>query len=292
MRGSSIRIFLVDGTPTGLKVAEISNWTGKAIVSGRALLPQLKKREEAQKPGVYILTGPDREHPGETIIYIGEGDPIWPRIENHSRAKEFWTQVVMFVSKDENLNKAHVQYLEARLIEDAHRIANCKLDNNTVPDKPSLPEADIADMETFLERARLLLPLLGVHAFEPTESRSSATGDEMSVVFQTRAKGLTARGYETGDGFVVLKGSQVAKEEVPTVPKSAKLKRAKLLEEGILIDRGKFFELVRDMEFQSPSGASDVVLGRSSNGRIEWKTKDGKTLAEIQETRLSKVKTK
>jgi hypothetical protein len=124
--GKTIRDFLADGEPTGILLAEISNWTGKVLVAPRSQLDQLSKREEARRTGVYLLVGPDPDDPSRALAYIGEGDNVLKRLLRRSwnEAKDFWERTVVIVSKDENLTKSHVRYLESRLIklaQDAHR---------------------------------------------------------------------------------------------------------------------------------------------------------------------------
>ncbi|MEI2679658.1 MAG: GIY-YIG nuclease family protein [Burkholderiaceae bacterium] len=113
----SLRIFVADGDPDDLRVVERSNWGGKALVFPRALLPQVKQRDELCQTGVYLLLGPrdDGEGEGEKLC-IGEGDPIRPRLESHHAQKDFWTRAVCFVAAPGQLNKARVQFLEANLV--------------------------------------------------------------------------------------------------------------------------------------------------------------------------------
>lgn len=131
-RGATIRIFLADGTPEGLRLVEKSNWTGHAVVCPRPRFPDIKARREFNRPGVYVLTGPPATAELPTL-YIGEGDPVRPRLEQHHRDKDFWTTVILFSSNAENLNKAHIQYLESRLIELARTANRCHLENSNAP---------------------------------------------------------------------------------------------------------------------------------------------------------------
>ncbi|MEJ1363746.1 MAG: GIY-YIG nuclease family protein [Candidatus Sedimenticola sp. (ex Thyasira tokunagai)] len=110
----SIRIFVANGDPDGLRIIERSNWSGRAVVFPRSLLPEVKKREEFERTGIYLLLGPSDDGEGETL-YIGEGDPVRPRLESHYSQKDFWNRGIFFVTgQAAALNKAHVQYLEAR----------------------------------------------------------------------------------------------------------------------------------------------------------------------------------
>lgn len=278
----SIRIFVANGDPDGLRVIERSNWNGRALVFPRPLLPEVKKREEFGRTGVYLLLGPREDGEGE-LLYIGEGDPVRPRLESHYSQKDFWNRGVFFVTGQEGaLNKAHVQYLEARLIELANAAKRMALDNQNKPNRPSLNEADQADMEVFLDHMLQILPLLGVSAFEkPSPTRSS----RKNLLF-LEAKGLKAEGYESTSGFVVHKGSQAALEVVPsmkTYAGGAYSLREKLIASGVLTKEDTCYLFTQDYSFSAPSTAAGVLMGRSANGRVDWKDKSGKTLKSIQE---------
>ena len=162
----SLRIFVADGDPDGLRIVDKSNWIGKALVFPRALLPQVKARPELAQTGVYLLLGPRPDGEGD-MLYVGEGDPIRPRLERHYAEKDFWTRAIGFTTGSAGqLNKAHVQFLESRLMALARAAKRMPLDNANQPAEPSLSEADRADMEVFLGHMLGMLPVLGVHAFE------------------------------------------------------------------------------------------------------------------------------
>ena len=168
----SIRIFVASGDPDGLRIIERSNWNGRALVFPRPLLPDVKKREEFGRTSVYLLLGPQEDGDGD-LLYIGEGDPVRPRLESHFSKKDFWNRGVFFVAGQEGaLNKAHVQYLEARLVELANTAKRMSLDNQNQPNRPTLNEADQADMEVFLGHMLQILPLLGISAFEKPRAQS------------------------------------------------------------------------------------------------------------------------
>jgi hypothetical protein len=277
-RGFSIRIFLPDGSPDGLRIVEKSNWTGCGIVCPRPLFPEAKSRDEFDRTGVYVLLGPPQE--GELPeIYIGEGDPIRQRLERHQAEKDFWTSAICFTSKDSNLNKAHVQYLESRLIELASGAKRSKLHNGNVPKLPSLSEADIADAETFLAEMLLCFPVLGVSIFEKPEKPKP-----QAVKLMIKKKGIHATGYESAGGFVVQKGSGVVKKETECLSPTIRKTRSDLLKNNVVIPKGIAWQFSQDYEFSSPSMAAAFVLARTSNGRTEWRTPDGKTLKELQES--------
>ena len=273
----SIRIFLPGGDPDGLRTIEKSNWSGAGIVMPRALMGEAKTRRELARTGVYVLVGPPEES-GLARVYVGEGDPIKPRLEQHAVKKDFWTSCVAFTSKDENLNKAHVQYIEARLVTLATKAKRCVLENGTEPTLPSLSESDAADAEGFLSEMMLCFPLLGLSVFS-----AAAPIEKSAKLLFLAAKGIKAEGMETHDGFVVRAGSGAVKGEVPSCHAFLREIRSALSSNGVLKPVGDAYTFTQDYVFQSPSTAAGVIQGRASNGRVEWKTKDGKTLKELQE---------
>jgi hypothetical protein len=247
----------------------------------RALLPQVKARPELAQTGVYLLFGPRPDGEGE-MLYVGEGDPIRPRLESHYAQKDFWTRAIGFTTATAGqLNKAHVQFLEARLIALARAAKRVPLDNANQPAEPSLSEADRADMEVFLAHMLGMLPVLGVHAFE----QAPAPTAKASPVLTCKGKGVQATGYEASQGFVVKAGSHAVKAVTASFAQmvgTAEL-RADLLKNGVLIPEGDALRFTQDFVFSAPSAASDIVLGGCTNGRIQWRDAQGRTLKELQE---------
>jgi hypothetical protein len=214
IHGTSIKIFLADGTPDGFKVVEKSNWTGKAIVCSRAQFPSVKKHEVFSRTGVYLLIGTDDSN-DLPKAYIGEGDPVLQRLESHERNKEFWETMIVFTSKDQNLNKAHIQYIESRLVEIARAAKRCILDNGNSPTQPALSEAEVADIEAFLSEMRLVYSVLGVKIFDIPEVTSEVALD--SAILQLKSDSeVIATGQDKPEGFIVMKGSHCLKKESPS----------------------------------------------------------------------------
>ena len=280
-RAFSVNVFLPGGNPEGLKVVEKSNWTGRGLVIPRAMFGESKHRDELNRTGVYLLVGPD-ETSALPRLYVGEGDPVKARLEQHANKRDFWTHAVIFTSKDTNLNKAHVQLLESRLVELAQAAKRCKLDNAVLPGAPSLSESEEATVEGFLDDLLLCLPLLGYSLFETADS---APTDKHLLILN--ARGIKASGRDTAAGFVVYKGSQAVPDENITASTHEYLRslRVDLQRQGVLITTpdGPTLILSQDYTFNSPSTASGAMLGRVSNGRTAWKTDDGRTLKEIQD---------
>ena len=283
----SLRIFVADGDPDGLRTVERSNWVGRALVFPRAALaqPSVADRPELQQTGVYLLLGPREDGEGDRL-YIGEGDPIKPRLSAHhsgQQQKDFWTRAICFVSLGQALNKAHVQFLEANLIRLAKQAKRVPLDveNKKNETEPTLSEADRADMQVFLQHMLGMLPVLGVHAFEQPPKAPSPSAPELTC----KGKGLVAHGYESTQGFVVKAGSQAMGEFAPSMHKhfpGVVAWREELIAMGVLAPQEAHYVFTQDYVFNSPSAASDMVLGRSSNGRLDWKDAQGTSLKELQ----------
>jgi len=277
---ATIKIFLVNGSPKRLRIAELSNWTGKVVAAPRTELDELLGRPELNKPGVYLLTGTDSGS-GEPMAYIGEGEVLRKRIRQH-KSKDFWVHAFVFTSTDESLTKGRIRYLEGRLIEEVTRTGRAQMDNQQGSGSP-LPESDRSDMEVFLENIRLLLPTLGSDVLTPSagDQATSAGSEQLTCVI----KGLSATGARTPDGFVVFSGSQAVKTlrnaSVGTGNFSER-KREELLENGKLVEEGDALRFAVDVEFSSPSGAASVVRGGNSNGLTSWRDRDGRTLKEIE----------
>jgi hypothetical protein len=223
----SIKIFLPGGDPDGLRIIEKSGWSGSGLVVPRSIFGDSKQRKESGRTGVYVLVGPPEES-GLLRVYVGEGDPIQPRLEQHVAKKDFWTSCIAFTSKDENLNKAHVQYLEARLITLASKAKRCMLDNGNAPQLPSLSEADAADAEGFLNEMMLCFPLVGVSVFS-----AAPVFEKAGIELLIKARGQSAKGMETSQGFLVRAGSSAAKTEVASCPDDVRELRKALIDNGV-----------------------------------------------------------
>ena len=213
--GKSVRLFLADGTPGGLLTAEIMNWTGHIVAAPRSDLAALLKRPETSRTGIYILIGDDPESVGGQMAYVGEGDDVSKRLYQHARpedqgGKDFWDRAIVITSKDTNLTKAHARYLESRFISLGVQANRAKLTNATAPEPIVLPEADVSDMEYFIEQARIVLPVLGVNIFRSPIARTVAASQILcraryDRLARVRASPQEARhpGYSAGDRWRV-----------------------------------------------------------------------------------------
>ena len=280
MSAATLRIFLPLGDPKRLRTAELSNWTGKAVAGPRSEFDRVLEREESQGTGVYFLTGfdPETDRPA---LYVGEAECVRDRIKSHT-ATDFWNHVVFFVSKDDNLTKAHIRYLEGRLISIAKEV-NRVVVVNSQGSGARLPESDREDMEVFLEKMQQVLPVLGVEAFVKTVTEEQR--DTRVDMFFCRIKDVTANGYLTPNGLVVLAGSEAVlneRESAKNYP-GVLIRRNKLIEEGVLVEDDGKYRFKIDVEFSSSSAAAAVIHGGSANGLISWKNADGCTLKEMED---------
>jgi hypothetical protein len=284
MAGRSVRLFLVDGTPQGLRTAEVGMWTGQALVAPRTELSRLGKREEIQNTGVYVLVGPSEDQSFETTIYVGEADDVWARLKNHDSNKDFWTWVVVFVSKDDNLTKAHVRWLEAKLVQEIRSAKLVQVLNGNEPGGGHLPEADQADMETFLENVRLLLPVLGLNVFTSV-NKGSKSDLRLRFTWDT----ATADCIVKEGSFIIQKGSTARKKNVDSLQPSYQNMRKRLVESGVLASQGAdLLVFTQDFVFDSPTAAAIAVAGTSVNGRDMWKvTTSGESYKEWQQRQVS-----
>lgn len=289
----SVKLFLADGSPHGIVIADLGNWNGKVLAGPRGRLPELLRRTEAARTGVYILLGPDPDRVDGQLAYIGEADDIAARMRIHLRSetKDFFERIVFLVSSDETLTKAHVRYLESRLIKLTQDAGSVALTNDTHPDFQRLPEADRADMEAFIEHARLVLPILGCDLFRTRSSvpatADPAAGDNPTFVFSTAGARATAR--ETDDGFVVLAGSTARRRPSDTFPAGYRALREKLITDRQLVDgpSAELLSFAADIVFTSPSAAASIVAARSASGPLEWKV--GETSTTYRDWRAARL---
>jgi hypothetical protein len=279
MAGATIKLFLATGEAQSLRVGEISNWNGLAVAAPRTELDSLLKRAEVDKPGVYLLIGTDPET-GQPAAYVGEAELVRDRLRQHG-GKEFWVQVIVFVSQGENLTKSHIKYLEGQIIEEAGRIGRFLI-LNSQSSGARLPESDQEDMEVFLSRVRQLLPVLGCDLLVPVVQTAKGKAAQELIC---KIKGLTARGQRSPQGFVVLKGSEASPDLRPSAQERAAWiigLRDKLLQTKVLVAEDDRLRFSQDYEFSSPSAAAAIIHGGHANGLTAWKTSDGKTLKELE----------
>jgi hypothetical protein len=290
--GLSLELHYIDGDPEGMLTAEVFNWTGHVLKTPRIQISEALNRPEAKYTGVYLLLG---ESDGETCGYIGEGENIAERIKSHDNTKDWWTDAILITSTANNLNKAHIKYLESRLVEEANFAGRIPLQNGNQPKKPSLSESSKSNMETFLQYIFMVLPALKIDIFSQKlntkkySNENATIGDVAKFELNSKRYGLNATAQQIQNEFIVLKGS-IARES--WVGKRTSGSYGKLYQEliktKVLITQGNKRVFSTDYAFKSPSAAASVVFGRASNGRIEWKVENqNTTYHQWDEIRLS-----
>ncbi|HIW87886.1 MAG TPA: GIY-YIG nuclease family protein [Candidatus Onthomorpha intestinigallinarum] len=268
--GKTITTYLIDGDPKGTQYSFISNKICQMFVVPRSNLSYLNEQEKLQKPAFYILIGEDESTKPQA--YIGETENFKERVRDHDNKKEFWQKALIFVSKDEDITKTDVQYLEYKAIAEAKKANTFVLsENKQIPKAPNLPEHQRDAMDEFFEDIKFLTSFMGCNIFEISQLKEEH-------LFYTNGRGCKANGFYNSSGFTVLKGSILANSCAPSF--QWKEKREKLIKEYATFENGNWV-MNSDKTFSSPSRAADFCTGRSSNGWIEWKDKNGNTLDSV-----------
>lgn len=275
----TIKIFLADGEPTGTKIVELSNWTGIAYLVPRnrlkSTLNNPENKSDLDSQCVYFLIGESEED--SRSVYIGETEEFSKRINQHNQNKDFWNLVMVFTSKDDNLTKAHVKYLESKVTQEVKSNNTVHIENGNIPPMPKLPRSDVAEMEEFYEQMKVVSSSLGYTFLEPIEENMEED------IYYCKGPDTDAKGIYTDEGFIVLPDSIWRGPNTASFGKKLELKREKILESEKVekLPDGNY-KVVKPITFNSPSYASGMSLGRRSNGWIDWKNKEGKTLDELK----------
>jgi len=268
----TITSFFIKGSMRGPRYVQFNFHTPRLFVIPRIDLDIIPNFEELDTPCFYVLTGEDN---GERIAYIGQAASFKHRVIDHKQKKEFWdTAYVLVASDKESLTTTDVQYLEHRAVVDAVNVGAYKMtENKQKPKKPTLSKHREADLEQIYEELTQLTEFVGCDIFVQTENTSNQT-------YYIHAKGITAHGYYDTNShqFVVEKGSEVVPDVVESLKN--KEKREKQIAQYTEMKNGKRL-VIKNIPFDSPSGASCFVLGRPSNGWDDWKDQDGKKLSSI-----------
>jgi hypothetical protein len=273
--GRSLELFFIDGRPDGILTAEVFNWTGHVLMTPRTRIAEALSRTEAAYTGVYLLLG---ERDGQPLAYIGESDNVRDRIKNHDAKKDWWEQAVLITTAANNLNKAHVRYLEACLVAKAKEVGRVPLDNGTNPAAMGLSEAARVNMGAFLDYLWMVLPALRIDMFvqhaKPKGAPVAIASAEASPVFELVSKkhGLHARARLVEGEFVVEEGSTARLNWISTADNqhSYASLRHDLENIFILMPQGGVCVFTASYGFNSPSAAAAIVQGRPSNGRTAW----------------------
>jgi hypothetical protein len=294
-RGRSLELFFIDGRPDGMLTAEVFNWTGHVLMTPRTQISEALKRKEARYTGIYMLFG---ERDGEPLAYIGEAEDVSDRIRNHDSKKDWWNTAILISSAANNLNKAHVRYLESRLIEEARAIGKVALENGNTPTRPGLSEAAQANMEAFLDHILMVLPALRIDYFLQNTRPPSQAADHTdlaggAVVFelQTPKHGIRATAKMQNGEFVVQAGSLARRAWAGQGSENSTYGQlyVELVRSGILVEQGLHRVFSENYAFKSPSAAAAVVNGRPANGTFEWKVQgQAKTYKQWEAEKLAR----
>ncbi|MBI5879782.1 MAG: GIY-YIG nuclease family protein [Chloroflexi bacterium] len=300
MRSRTIRIHLREGNPAGILSAEIGNATIKVTVVSKTRLKDVA--DEIKCPGVYFLVGDNPDNPAKPMVYVGESDNLLERLTYHYSAASmyYWERTIIVTSKDDNFTKAHVMYLEAKLVQAISQAQRALLKNGRDPDIPTLPAADKADMNEFLEQTQLLLPVLGFQ-FASLVPTMDVSADNFTVahgkpsiippiaespMLHLSYAGVSADARVINGEVIVFKGSTFRKQTTSTIPHYDVDKRSQLENDGKLAEGADpdYWTLKQDVSFNSISAAARAIGGASLNGRDVWKIKDSdQTYGEWQE---------
>ena len=296
-RGKSINLFLMDGDPSGRIKCTLANWTGIAYKIPRTELDKCKGRNDLSQSGVYFLFGMS-DQTSENVVYIGQagvrknGEGLLCRLQEHKRTpdKDYWTEAVVFTTSNNSFGPTEISYLENRFTNMAVAAKRYLVKNGNDPTLGNITEEKESELEEFIDYSKIVMGTLGHKIFEPlTQSMSIAsvanlTAEADNLVFYIKRSGSNAQARLTSEGLVVLTGSTIRKDTVPSCPDYAKSARE---DNKDYIDEDSILQ--KDVLFKTPSGASSFVLGAPTNGNVEWKTEDGKTLKDIEASEVIDV---
>lgn len=273
--GKTVTTYLITGDPKGTRYAFIKNKICQMFVIPRSDLEYLNQQEMLHKPAFYILIGEDDSL--KPKAYIGETENFKERVKDHDVKKTFWQRALVFVSKDADMTKADVQYLEHLAISSAKKANTYVLnENKQTPKAPNLPEYQRDAMNEFFEDIQFLASFIGCNIFEFSEPKAD-------LLFYAKGRGSDAKGFYSSNGFTVIKGSVIARTSAPSLKWGEK--RLKMVKEYTIEDSGKLI-LTSDITFASPSAAADFCIGTSNNGWIVWKDANNNTLDSIYRKQL------
>jgi hypothetical protein len=272
--GKTIQVFLPDGNPRSLKIAEITSRTVQAILFPRAKLDAAAKRVELKNVGVYFLIGTSDED-SKPMLYVGEAEECLTRLKQQNKQKDFWSTAIAVISRTQYFTKTHVKFLESYCHEEAQKAGRYKLDQ-TVPTRPFVSESMEADLLDNFDTIKVLVATLGYPIFDQIKK------PQKRDVLYCQGKSAIAEGEYTEDGLVVFEGSTCNLQETQSAGPYVKNWRTQLINDGVLTKAGNVYKFSQNHIFSSPSTAAAVVLARRANGWTEWKYKDGKTLDQVK----------
>ena len=276
----TIQIFLPGGDPRGIRVAELTTRIVQAIEVPRSLLPDFLKMPESNQVALYFLFG-GAEDGSEPRVYVGQTGDLRTRLVSHNKEREFWERAVVVISSTNSLTQTHALFLEWHCLQASTKAGRYTNENGNSGSKPHTPAPLEADCLEIFETSRTLLATLGYPVFDAVASTDATT--KSPNLFYCKASGADGRGRYTQEGFVVLKGSVGRREIVASIKGTSNERlRLGLIKSGVLKVDGEMLTFTKDHLFGSPSMAAMVLMGRTANGWIEWKSNDGKTLDSLK----------
>lgn len=267
-----LEIIYHNGQPDGIRSIRRHLSTMTTYVIPRPLLSEAKKITGINRPGIYYLINENDENK-IAQIYVGQTRNGVIRLDDHNRSKDFWNKAIMFLADSKTFSLDMISGLEEFAIIKAHESNRYKVENSVKP-KYEIDEYDLPSIEEVYEEIQFIMATQGYKMDNAKMSMNEAD------IFQTSRKGIIARGVYGGDKFQVLEGSEINLEK-PVHLEKYNRQRKELYEKGEIVKQGDKYILKVTLEFNTPSGASDFVLGGSTNGWVEWKNIDGKTLDEV-----------
>jgi hypothetical protein len=274
----TIQIFLPSGDPHGIRIAELTMHICQVIEIPRSSLQEFLARPESTHVSLYFLFGTPDEVTQK--VYIGQTGDLRARLQAHNRDREFWDKALVLISKNNSITQTHTQFLEWHCISESRKAGRYLDENETAGSRPNTPDPLKADCMDLFETGRILIATLGYPIFDPLNQADGNTNNGELYCKSSEANGS---GIYTQEGFVVLKGSTGRIKVVSSMQGTAAERiRERLIKDGIIAVEGEKIVFQRDHLFKSPSAASGTLMGRSSNGWIDWKDNKGKTLREIK----------
>lgn len=294
--GKNFNLFLMDGEVTGRIKCTLSNWTGIAYKIPRSYLDKCKDRQDLKQSGIYFLFGKNDNNEDE--VYIGQagirknGEGVLFRVAEHLKDKVEFSEVVMLTTQNNSFGPTEISYLENKFTNMATYADRFKVRNSNDPNPGNVTEEKESELEDFIDYSKMVLGVLGYKIFVPiivedikVENKSeSEEGQYFYISRKSRKSNRLIEGkcIRTSEGFVVLEGSDIDEIDSRAIPKSiAELRNSCKLHNEII--NGK---IIKNYLFNSPSYAAAFLLGMNTNGRTDWKTKEGITLKELEEREL------
>lgn len=278
MPGKTIKIFLPNGDPKNIRKASITTDKIEIIQIPRNIP---KAWQDLNFNGIYVLVDSLRIEKPE--IYIGKGD-VRTRLSKHDTTKKFWNMVFAIrLIGDQGFNEAHTSYLEYYFIKKAKELNQAiTKENHQSPQCPKLDEDILADLEYYIETIEILLPTMGLKCFQPMENKNPR---KRVILSCSDNYGSKASGEYTDEGMFVYKGA-ICKKDLHRGTSHISI-RDEMITDGQLKLKGNHYILQENKLFSSVSTASSVILGRRSNGWLDWKNDKGKTLDELERIKES-----